>query len=478
MEDLQPLKIFIVYAREDADALKGLRAHFKPIPPSDLKVWYDGEILPGQHWDNEIKTQVQSADIILLLISKDFFDSEYIQTTELKSAIERHKEGKAMVVPVIVRPCVWQDTYAGKFQVLPTNGDAIFSRHWHDPDEALVSVVEGVKKVANKLRAGVTNQERLELIEKQKVEIDNRISKSDKILGNAISEIFDAKESKKHATKGIVRRFLNGSIYMITEIENQQGDPLLLEPGHQVKIDVSSSKVYFGIKGGINIGICYETNGGTGSVLGYPISDIQKAWEGSNSTQGIMQSFQGGRIYFTEQYVARILLNGNIRNKLAFLEGWFEKNNRLKRTGGMLGFPITNEEKIKSNLGSEGSVQRFEDGYIIESKFGTFAVHLSFYRLYQSIDCWNSELGFPSSDDKGIPSEILPSPGSIKYFENGCMTYNKESGLSFVIYGTVYKRWKLQIKKYGFPINIQYILENGSAQQDFEGGTINEADQI
>lgn len=155
MQELQPLKIFIVYAREDAEALKELRAQFIPVARSErLEVWYDGEILPGQHWDKEIKTQLRSADIILLFISKYFFASEYIQSTELKEALERHEVGKSVVVPVIVRPCAWQDAFdVSKFQALPANANPIFSSHWRDPDEAMVSVVEGVKKVARRIKA-------------------------------------------------------------------------------------------------------------------------------------------------------------------------------------------------------------------------------------------------------------------------------------------------------------------------------------
>ena len=43
------------------------------------------------------------AEIILLLISADFNNSEYIWKEELAAATERHERGTARVVPVIVR---------------------------------------------------------------------------------------------------------------------------------------------------------------------------------------------------------------------------------------------------------------------------------------------------------------------------------------------------------------------------------------
>jgi hypothetical protein len=49
--------------------------------------------------DSIIKTQLELADIILLLISQDFIQSDYIWNTELPKALERHARGEAVVIP-------------------------------------------------------------------------------------------------------------------------------------------------------------------------------------------------------------------------------------------------------------------------------------------------------------------------------------------------------------------------------------------
>lgn len=155
MQTPLPLKIFIVYAREDAEALNELRTQLIPVARSEgLEVWYDGAILPGQHWDQEIKAHLHQADIILLFISKHFFASEYIQATELSAALARHEVGHATIIPIIVRACMWEDAYeVSRFQVLPEGAQPVFSSAWHDPDEAMVSVSKGIKKIARQLRA-------------------------------------------------------------------------------------------------------------------------------------------------------------------------------------------------------------------------------------------------------------------------------------------------------------------------------------
>jgi formylglycine-generating enzyme len=150
-----PLKIFIVYAREDAEALTELRIQLEPVKRSEgLSVWYDGEILPGEHWEQSIKDALDAADIVLLFISKHFFASEYIQTTELKRALERHAAGEAAVVPVIVRTCMWHIVPELKYlQALPDQGHPIYSNKWHDTDSATTNVVEGILKMAQQRRA-------------------------------------------------------------------------------------------------------------------------------------------------------------------------------------------------------------------------------------------------------------------------------------------------------------------------------------
>jgi hypothetical protein len=152
MPDSQPLKLFIIYSRDDQPALLELKAHLRPLEMrGDLTVWYDGEILPGQDWDKAIKEQLAAADIVLLFISKHFFNSEYIEKEELKKALERHKKGEAAVVPVILKPCLWdvQEEIAA-LQVLPKDGKPI--SNWVDIDTAWENVGRGIQILLKKIK--------------------------------------------------------------------------------------------------------------------------------------------------------------------------------------------------------------------------------------------------------------------------------------------------------------------------------------
>ena len=62
----------------------------------------------GEEWAGEIDHNLEKADVILLLVSADFLNSDYCYDIELRRAMERHEAGDAVVVPIILRECDWQ----------------------------------------------------------------------------------------------------------------------------------------------------------------------------------------------------------------------------------------------------------------------------------------------------------------------------------------------------------------------------------
>ncbi len=116
-----------------------------------IDVWHDREISAGTEWEREIDKHLNSAQIILLMVSPDFMDSDYCYSIEMKRAMERHERGEARVIPVILRPVYWQGAPFGKLQALPTDAKPIMSRYWHNLDEAFYDVAKGISKAIEKL---------------------------------------------------------------------------------------------------------------------------------------------------------------------------------------------------------------------------------------------------------------------------------------------------------------------------------------
>ena len=102
------VSIFFCYVHEDETLLKKLKAHLRPLQRLGLvTVWYDRDISAGTEWEQQIKEQLNSAQIILLLVSPDFMDSDYCYGIEMQRALQRHQRGEARVIPVILRPVYW-----------------------------------------------------------------------------------------------------------------------------------------------------------------------------------------------------------------------------------------------------------------------------------------------------------------------------------------------------------------------------------
>ncbi len=142
-----PVKIFFCYAHEDEALLNKLKAHLSPLlRQGHIDVWHDRDISAGTEWEREISTHLNTAQIILLLVSSDLMNSDYCYSIEMKRAIERHERGEALVIPIILRPVYWEGVL-GTLQALPTAAKPVTSSYWRSLDEAFFSVVNDIRKV-------------------------------------------------------------------------------------------------------------------------------------------------------------------------------------------------------------------------------------------------------------------------------------------------------------------------------------------
>lgn len=138
------LKLFISYSHEDEQLKNYLDKHLIMLKRSGkIEVWNDRQLIAGQEWDSGIKKEMQEADIILLLISADFNNSEYIWKQELAAAMERHEQGTARVIPVILRKCEWNEMPYAKLQALPKGARPV--TEFPDKDDAFTDIASGIR---------------------------------------------------------------------------------------------------------------------------------------------------------------------------------------------------------------------------------------------------------------------------------------------------------------------------------------------
>jgi hypothetical protein len=139
--------LFFSYSHKEETVRDELEVHLAMLKRQGvIDAWHDRRIAAGDEWDHVIKENLETADIILLLVSPYFLASGYCYDIEVKRALERHEEGSARVIPVIVDPCDWKNAPFAKLATLPKDGKPI-SKHPNQHD-AFLEIVQAIRSVA------------------------------------------------------------------------------------------------------------------------------------------------------------------------------------------------------------------------------------------------------------------------------------------------------------------------------------------
>jgi hypothetical protein len=142
VQNSRSVELFYSYSHTDQQLCSELQKHLTALKRSGLiRDWYDRKIEPGAEWSARIQEAMERADIILLLISADFFASKYVFEIELPFALERHRSGRSRVIPVLLRPVEWRDSPLATLQMLPSDARAVTL--WPNQDEAFSDIAQG-----------------------------------------------------------------------------------------------------------------------------------------------------------------------------------------------------------------------------------------------------------------------------------------------------------------------------------------------
>lgn len=144
------LEVFISYAHQDQQFRNELDKHLSNLRRQGIiSSWSDGDIAPGTEWQRQVINHLDTARIILLLISADFMASDFCYSIEMTRALERHRANEARVLPIILRPTDWKDAPFAALEVLPTGGKA--ATRWPTVDDAFENVVEGIRRAIQEM---------------------------------------------------------------------------------------------------------------------------------------------------------------------------------------------------------------------------------------------------------------------------------------------------------------------------------------
>lgn len=142
-------KVFISYSHRDKKFLDELLAHLKPLERiGRVSTWSDLQIQPGSQWADEIQKALASTKVAVLLVTKDFLASDFIQQSELGPLLRAAKEDGVAIRWVLVRDCNWKKTPLKNYQAAYPPDKPLAGKSWNR-DSAWVAICEAIEEAAN-----------------------------------------------------------------------------------------------------------------------------------------------------------------------------------------------------------------------------------------------------------------------------------------------------------------------------------------
>jgi hypothetical protein len=150
--EMHAARIFISYSHIDESLKDEFVTMFAGLQRQGrIDAWQDRRIDPGEEWFTAIQKAMEECNLAVLLVSPDFIASSFIQTEELKLLLQRRIEDGLHIVPIILRPCLWQrESVIKDLQALPKDGKAVisFSKDNGDRDQVWADICKTIEMIA------------------------------------------------------------------------------------------------------------------------------------------------------------------------------------------------------------------------------------------------------------------------------------------------------------------------------------------
>ncbi len=145
-ETQAPIRAVFLYDQADKPWKDMLEKHLAVLKrDAVIHTWDESMIGAGEETDRRIREQLDQANLILLLVSSDFLASDKLYEEQLRQALLRNREGRAYIIPILVRACAWENAaFARSKFILPRKNNPIAA--WEDQDTACRNVVLELEK--------------------------------------------------------------------------------------------------------------------------------------------------------------------------------------------------------------------------------------------------------------------------------------------------------------------------------------------
>jgi hypothetical protein len=145
-QKLSPLtSVFCAAAPSDEALLAQWERHLTPlVQAGHMTLWSEQHLLAGSPRTEQIHDSLERADLLMLLLSADFFASEECIAL-MEHALRRHQDGKARLIPLLLRPVAWQESPLASLSCVPPNQCPV--TEWQNPDAAFDDCVRQLRRI-------------------------------------------------------------------------------------------------------------------------------------------------------------------------------------------------------------------------------------------------------------------------------------------------------------------------------------------
>jgi len=114
-----------------------------------LATWHDGLIEPGADWLAVIETAMAEAQVAVFIVSAYFLNSEFVRNKEIPALLERRRGEGLRIIPLIARPCPWQQVpWLAAIQARPLGGKTLAGLSRVKAEQVLSDLAEDILRLA------------------------------------------------------------------------------------------------------------------------------------------------------------------------------------------------------------------------------------------------------------------------------------------------------------------------------------------
>ncbi len=141
----RPTAIFSIFAPSDIQYLEQWEAHLHPLAQAGIvSIWSARHLPPGTDREILLRSHLDQADLIVLMLSADFFTDGECEAL-MEHALERYQQGTARVVPLLLRPFAFRETKLATFTPFPSDERPVVL--WENTEAALDDCVRGLRRI-------------------------------------------------------------------------------------------------------------------------------------------------------------------------------------------------------------------------------------------------------------------------------------------------------------------------------------------